>query len=100
VEKCQKLTKSKLFRPPYARGTRAQYAQLKHSHEIIMWDVMSGDFDISLSPEQCLANVVKHASNGSIIVFHDNIKAKSRVLYTLPRAIEEWKKQGFQFKTL
>ena len=100
VEKCQKLTKSKLFRPPYGRGTRAQYNELKEFYEIVMWDVMSGDFDLSISPQQCLNNVLKHSENGSIIVFHDSIKAQERVLYALPRAIEQWIKNGFAFKSL
>jgi|SRR5690606_11875685 len=100
IERCQKLTKSNLFRPPYARGTRAQYSELKKTYEIVMWDVMSGDFDTSISPEQCLQNVVKHSTNGSIIVFHDNIKAKSRVLYALPKAIEHWIEKGYDFETL
>lgn len=100
IERCQKLTNTKLFRPPYARGTRAQYTELKKTYEIVMWDVMSGDFDTSISPQQCLQNVVKHSTNGSIIVFHDNIKAKSRVLYALPKAIEYWIAQGFNFKPL
>ncbi len=100
VEQCQKLTNSKLFRPPYGRGTRAQYKELKESYEIVMWDILSGDFDTAISPQQCLSNVIKHSTNGSIIVFHDNLKAKERVLYTLPRAIEHWMNQGFTFGTL
>ena len=100
VTQCQALTGTKLFRPPYGRGTRAQYTKLIKSHEIIMWDVMSGDFDPSISPEKCLNNVIKHTTNGSIIVFHDNIKAKPRVLYALPKAIQHWTEAGFTFGTL
>lgn len=100
VAHCQKLTKSNLFRPPYARGTRAQYKQLKKSYDIIMWDVMSGDFDLSITPQRCLENVLKHSESGSIIVFHDNIKAEPRVLYTLPKAIEHWMQKGYRFATL
>lgn len=100
IEKCRKLTNSKLFRPPYGRGTRSQYASLKSQYEIIMWDVMSGDFDLSISPEKCLKNVVSKSENGSIIVFHDNIKAKPRVLYALPLAIDHWLKEGYSFETL
>lgn len=100
IEECQKLTKSNLFRPPYGRATRSQYSELKKSYEIVMWDIMSGDFDISISPQKCLNNVLKYTTNGSIIVFHDNIKAKPRVLYALPLAIEHWIKKGFQFDVL
>ena len=100
VERCHQLTQSRLFRPPYARGTRAQYSELIKNYEIMMWDVMSGDFDPKMSPAQCLNNVINHAENGSIIVFHDNIKALPRVIYALPRAIEHWLKDGYEFKTL
>jgi len=97
---CDTLTQTKLFRPPYGRGTRAQYAQLRETYEIIMWDVMSGDFDEKLDPDTCLKNVINHAENGSIIVFHDNIKAAPRVTYALPKAIEYWLNAGYTFGTL
>lgn len=100
IAKCQAYTKSKLFRPPYGRGTRAQYNVLKERFEIIMWDVMSGDFDLTTSPQKCLKQTIKHARNGSIIVFHDNPKAEVRVLHALPRAIEHWLAKGYQFATL
>ena len=100
VSQCNEFTQSTLFRPPYGRGTRAQYKALRKEYSIIMWDIMSGDFDVKLSPDQCLKNVIKHTTNGSIVVFHDNIKAVPRVLYALPRAIEYWIKEGYSFKTL
>ncbi|SKB55713.1 Peptidoglycan/xylan/chitin deacetylase, PgdA/CDA1 family [Parapedobacter luteus] len=100
VLQCQQLTQTNLFRPPYGRGTRAQYATLRKDYEIIMWDVLSGDFDTKLAPEKCLRNVINHARNGSIVVFHDNIKAVPRVSYALPRAIEYWLGQGYTFGVL
>lgn len=100
VDQCNEFTQSTLFRPPYGRGTRAQYKALKKEYSIIMWDIMSGDFDVNISPDQCLNNVIKHTRNGSIVVFHDNIKAVPRVLYALPRAIEYWINEGYSFKTL
>lgn len=100
IQKCDVLANTNLFRPPYGRATRAQYAILRKSHKIIMWDVLSGDFDRRLSPESCLKKVLKHSKNGSIIVFHDSLKAKERVLYALPRAIEHWLNNGFKFGTL
>lgn len=100
VERCDYLTQSRLFRPPYARGTRAQYSELRKKYEIVMWDVMSGDFDLKVSPQQCLNNVITHAENGSVIVFHDNIKALPRVIYALPLAIEHWLNEGYEFKIL
>jgi peptidoglycan/xylan/chitin deacetylase (PgdA/CDA1 family) len=65
-----------------------------------MWDVLSGDFDTKLSPEKCLKNVLKHTQNGSIIVFHDSLKAWDRLKYALPKALEVWQKEGYAFKTL
>lgn len=100
VEHCNQLAQTDLFRPPYGRGTRKQYRKLEKQYKIIMWDVMSGDFDRTITPKQCLKNVLSTAENGSIIVFHDNIKSRERVLYALPRAIEYWKKKGYRFKTL
>ncbi|MGK6351180.1 polysaccharide deacetylase family protein [Parapedobacter sp. DT-150] len=100
VARCQELAQTDLFRPPYGRGTRAQYAEIRKSHEIIMWDVLSGDFDTKLAPEKCLQNVIRHTRNGSIVVFHDNIKAIPRVTYALPRAIEHWLSQGYTFGVL
>ena len=89
-----------LFRPPYGRIKRKQISLLKNARKdlkIIMWDVLSGDFDINLSPKDCLKNVLKHTEPGSIIVFHDSEKAFKRLEYVLPRALEAWSKQGYEF---
>ena len=100
VDRCQRLTQTNLFRPPYGRGKRSQYKRLLNDYDIIMWDVLSGDFDTKLSPEKCLHNVITHARNGSIIVFHDNVKATPRIRYALPRAIEHWLAAGYEFGVL
>ncbi len=100
VSRCQQLMQTNLFRPPYGRGKRSQYAELRKDYEIIMWDVLSGDFDLRVSPEECLRNAVKYTRNGSIIVFHDNLKAIPRVTYALPRAIEHWLAEGYEFGLL
>lgn len=100
IAKCQEHTKTKLFRPPYARAKKSQLRQLYPYFEIVFWDVLSGDFDVNLSPEQCYRNVIKHSRNGSIIVFHDNIKAVPRVSYALPRVIDELRNRGFTFDRL
>jgi hypothetical protein len=65
-----------------------------------MWDVLSGDFDIKLSPDKCLKNVIKHTENGSIVVFHDSLKAWDRLEYTLTKALQYWTEKGFEFKSL
>jgi peptidoglycan-N-acetylglucosamine deacetylase len=92
-----------LFRPPYGRIKKSQISLLKkmsHGLKIIMWDVLSGDFDINLKPETCLQNVLKHTENGSIIVFHDSLRAYDRLEYVLPRALKEWSRRGYSFCSL
>ncbi len=78
-----------LFRPPYGKITPSQSRQLrKLGYKIIMWDVLSADFDTSISKEQCLQNVLKNIQTGSIIVFHDSTKAFERLEYVLPKVLE------------
>ncbi|HVW16480.1 MAG TPA: polysaccharide deacetylase family protein [Mucilaginibacter sp.] len=100
---CDHLVHSKLFRPPYGRIKRSQIRLLRKAKselQIVMWDVLSGDFDQKLSPEACLQNVLKHTRPGSIIVFHDSLKAFDRLEYVLPRAMDEWRKRGWGFASL
>src|ERR1700749_1663406 len=97
------LIHSNLFRPPYGRIKRSQIKLLKQAKpglQIVMWDVLSGDFDQDLSPEDCLPNVLKHPRPGSSIVFHDSLKAFNRLEYVLPRAMEEWGRLGYPFEVL
>ncbi|WP_028297320.1 polysaccharide deacetylase family protein [Olivibacter sitiensis] len=100
VAQCQSLVHSHLFRPPYARISKNQLRQLKPHYEVVIADVITYDFDQSLSPEACYENAIKYAKNGSIIVFHDNIKARQNMLYALPKAIGHWKSKGFGFGLL
>ncbi len=101
VDSCERLTGTRLFRPPYGRGTRAQYRALAAlGYQIVMWDVLSGDFDLKLTPEKCLKAVLRHTENGSIVVFHDNVKAVPRLYYALPRALAHWLEEGYTFGTL
>jgi peptidoglycan/xylan/chitin deacetylase (PgdA/CDA1 family) len=100
IEKCARHVHSNLFRPPYGRIRKKQQKKLSEDYTIVMWDVLSGDYDKRTSPEKCLQNVVKHVRNGSIVLFHDSIKAKQNIQYALPRFIEEVKQQGFQFDKL
>jgi peptidoglycan/xylan/chitin deacetylase (PgdA/CDA1 family) len=97
------LIRSNLFRPPYGRIKRSQIRKLKIQNsklKIIMWDVLSGDFDTSLSPEICLGYVLKHTRPGSIIVFHDSTKAWERLRYVLPKVLAHFTKEGYLFKAL
>jgi len=100
VQQCKELVASTLFRPPYGRLTPKQAQLLQQHYRIIMWDVLSGDFDQNLSEEDCLQNVLKNAQSGSIIVFHDSLKAQQRLEYVLPRTLEHFSKAGYRFATI
>lgn len=96
IDKASHVIDSKLFRPPYGRITKSQARYLNEYYQIIMWNVLSGDFDPKTTPEKCLSNVLNHTQSGSIIVFHDSEKAASNLKYALPRAIEGLNKE-FRF---
>ena len=92
---------SKLFRPPYGRLKSSQARLLQQEgYKIIMWDVLSGDFDRSISPEKCLENVLKKTTNGSIIVMHDSEKAKDKIYFALPRILDHFSQKGYLFKAI
>ena len=103
IKEAANIIDSEFFRPPYGRITKFQLKALqgeKFKLKTIMWDVLSGDFDIKVSPENCYLNVINNAKPGSIIVFHDSIKAFSRLEYALPRVLNFFSEKGFQFKIL
>lgn len=86
----------KLFRPPYGKIKPSQSKILRRmGYKIIMWDVLSVDFDITITPEQCLQNVLQNVKSGSIIVFHDSVKAFTNLEYVLPRTLEFLEQKGF-----
>jgi len=91
---------SDLFRPPYGQITPTQVKLLEKKYRIVMWDVLSGDFDRNTSPERTCENVVDHARPGSVIVFHDSEKAAQNMLFALPRCIDRLQKKGFKFEPL
>ena len=94
-------SQNKLFRPPYGKIKTSQANLLiKKGYKIIMWDVLSADFDISVSKEKCLENVVKNVESGSIIVFHDSVKAFPNMEFALPKTLTILKERGFTFKSL
>jgi peptidoglycan/xylan/chitin deacetylase (PgdA/CDA1 family) len=100
VEECRKLVGTDLFRPPYGQLRRGQYkALIEKGYRLILWDVISYDFE-KIEAEQCAKNVIDRAKNGSIVLFHDNIKAEANIKYALPLFLEHCLKQGFNFKTL
>jgi peptidoglycan/xylan/chitin deacetylase (PgdA/CDA1 family) len=94
---------SPLFRPPYGRMAGKQVKQfLRHSpsSRIIMWSLLSGDFDTKISGEQCWKNIYKNAKDGDIIVFHDSEKAAERLQVALPKTLECFSGKGFAFSSL
>jgi peptidoglycan-N-acetylglucosamine deacetylase len=105
VEQACEVISSNLFRPPYGRIKRSQAKGLEHAMKrddakIIMWDVLSADFDLSISKEECLANVLNNVTPGSIVVFHDSEKAFAHLKYVLPIVLKTLNKEGYQFKKL
>ncbi len=100
VDECAKLVDSKLFRPPYGRLTRQQSRFLQQHYQIIMWDILTGDFDPDLDPEVCYQRIIKKSKSGSIIVFHDSIKAQAILTKVLPRYLEHFTKLGYSFAAI
>ncbi len=91
----------KLFRPPYGKVKKSQAKKLiEKGYKIIMWSVLSADFDTTISNEKCLENVLKNTESGSIIVFHDSVKAAERMKYALPKVLKHFSDKGFVFKSI
>lgn len=98
VEKANALIKSNLFRPPHGWMKRGQALALKRNYRIIMWDVVTRDYSKKLNGEQVFSIVKRYTRNGSIMVFHDSLKAEKNLRYALPRAIEWLLQEGYEFK--
>jgi len=94
------LPKRILFRPPYGRISYSQISKVKVQYEIIMWEVLSGDFSASIDPETCLLKTIQNTRPGAIVVFHDNLKAQKNLDFVLPRYLEHCSQQGYTFKSL
>lgn len=97
VQHADELIDSPLFRPPHGLLRWKQAAILKQRYNIVMYDLVTCDYSKKLSGEQVFANVRRFARNGSIIVFHDSLKASRNMRYALPRSIEWLKEQGYEF---
>jgi peptidoglycan-N-acetylglucosamine deacetylase len=89
-----------LFRPPYGKISRKQMHMLRPEYELVMWDVLSYDFDASLSPPQCLDKTLAGTRPGSIVLFHDSLKAAPNLTYVLPRYLERLSGIGYTFAAL
>ena len=96
-----KSINQKLFRPPYGQVTPWQIKKLQEvNYKIVMWNVLSVDWNKKISGETCLNNVTNNATSGSIIVFHDSVKASKNMQYVLPKALEFFKENGYAFKRI
>jgi peptidoglycan/xylan/chitin deacetylase (PgdA/CDA1 family) len=100
VELCSEVFSSNLFRPPYGRLTMKQFRNLKKKFQIVFWDVLSVDYDKNLSSADCINNVMNHVRPGSIIVFHDSLKAADRMKIALPEVIDRLKRMKYRFERL
>jgi len=94
------LLGDRYFRPPYGRITPAQYRALHPATSVVMWDVISGDFDTRIAPEQCVQNVLGNVRTGSILVMHDSPKALPNLHESLKAIIRSMKAEGYQLKKL
>lgn len=95
---CRMMMNTNLFRPPHGYMSPKQYAELKKRYKIIMWDLVTRDYNRKFNGEQILQKVKKYVRNGSIITFHDSLKSEENIRYALPKAIEWLMEQGYEFK--
>lgn len=100
IDQANELIDSTLFRPPHGLMKWSQARAIKERYNIIMYDLVTRDYSRNLNGDEVLANVRRYARNGSIIVFHDSLKAEKNLRYALPRAIEWLKEQGYEFETI
>jgi peptidoglycan/xylan/chitin deacetylase (PgdA/CDA1 family) len=100
VHKAAHLLSTSLFRPPYGRIKPRQSKVLSKDYKIIMWDLLSGDFDPAISAEQCYNNVANNVKNGSIIVFHDSVKSIEKLKEFLPDLLHNLQKEGFKMNNI
>ncbi|NDV80665.1 polysaccharide deacetylase family protein [Bacteroides sp. 51] len=100
TDKANEMMKTDLFRPPHGHMRWAQYHVLKKYYKIVMWDLVTRDYSKRKNGKQVFEIVKKYVRNGSIITFHDSLKAENNMKYALPRSIEWLKEQGYEFKLL
>lgn len=98
VEEANRLVESDLFRPPHGLMHMSQYHALRERYRIVMWDLVTRDYNPKLTGDEVLGKVKRYARNGSIITFHDSLRATHNLYYALPRAIEWLLAEGYEFK--
>jgi len=100
IRECKKYVRSDLFRPPYGKIKFSQIYRLKKEFRIIMWDVLSKDYDATMTGEQCFERIKKNTRPGSIIVFHDSLKAEKRLRIALPATLNYFSEKGYSFSSI
>ena len=100
VQKASEYIESRILRPPHGQIKFSQVRALKKNYKIIMWDLITFDYDKNVTPEQISRIVKKQTRNGSIVVFHDSLKAERNVMNVLPLALNFWKNEGYDFRLL
>jgi peptidoglycan/xylan/chitin deacetylase (PgdA/CDA1 family) len=103
IKEAAKYIDSNLFRPPYGRISctlRRNLSKFDKPFKLVMWSILSGDFDVAITPEQCCNNVLRNAESGSIVVFHDSEKAFERLKYSLPAVLKYFYEKGYGFEKI
>ncbi len=90
----------KLFRPPYGKLKPSQYRKLKEKYQVVLWDILSYDFDMNISGEAVAENIIQHSENGSVVVMHDSVKAFPRLKIALPKVLEYFAEKGWKFERI
>lgn len=99
IVEAEQYIDSKLFRPPYGRIRRTQLKTVQKKYQVIMWSVLTQDYNKSVSNEQCLSYALQ-AKSGDIVLFHDSIKAQDNLEYALPRFLEHYCALGYEFRVI
>ncbi len=100
IEKFDQMYQTPLFRPPYGRIKRSQADALLPARQIVMWSVLTRDYDASYREDSCLNNAIKRTSPGAIVLLHDSLKAWKNMSYVLPRYLKHFSEKGYRFEAL
>ncbi len=100
ISKAEEHYATHLFRPPYGRIKKEQARRILPDYTIVMWSVLTRDYSPALSPEKCLKNAIQKTKNGSIVLFHDSLKAQKNLEYVLPRYLAHFSALGYRFEKL
>ena len=100
VTRCESLFQTRLFRPPYGKFTPSQYLLLRKRYLFVLWSVLVHDYRRRIKPEQCLDFTIRNTRPGSIVLFHDSLKAAENALYVLPRFLDHFLERGYRFRVV